>query len=89
MCDCWVGILNDYDQSDTNHLRLSTINSQLCEKAKHTEAMAAQSPQFFIAFKPADYIDRRRGLATLFQFCPFCGANVKWDKIRKGLTPPA
>jgi hypothetical protein len=83
MCDCWIGILNDYDQSDLNNLYLSDMKEKLIERALHSVAMANFSASFK-SFQPKDYIDRRKGLATLFNFCPLCGSKINWKGIRGG-----
>ena len=81
MCDCWIGILNDYDQSDLNNLYLSDVEEKLRERASHSVALVGVS-YGFTAYKPTDYIDKRRGLSTLFNFCPLCGSKINWKGIR-------
>ena len=81
-CNCWVGTLNDYDQSDINNLMLSNIVERLKARSGHSKAMKA----FDLAwerYEPKDYLDRRRGLATLFNYCPWCGKKINWTKVRK------
>ena len=82
MCDCWLGILNSYDQSEANNLFMSNIKERLEERSQLSIAMAAIS-NGFKAFSPKDYIDRRKGLSTLFNFCPLCGLKINWSGIRK------
>lgn len=38
---------------------------------------------FLKYYKPQDFIDKRRGLAKLFNFCPLCGKRIDWKNIRK------
>ena len=82
-CDCWVGILNDYDQSDMNNLHLSNVVERLNERSQHSFDIAriydSNSNNYY---KPKDYIDKRRGLATLFNFCPNCGTKINWKELR-------
>lgn len=33
--------------------------------------------------EPEHYIDRRRGYAELYNFCPYCGEKINWSAIRK------
>ena len=81
MCDCWIGILNDYDQSDTNNLYLSDVEEKLRKRSDFTFEMANISI-FSNPCQPKDYIDRRRGLSTVFNFCPICGSKINWKVIR-------
>ena len=37
------------------------------------------------ALSPRTYLDRRRGLATLFNFCPWCGKKIDWKEIKSRL----
>jgi len=83
-CNCWLGILSDYDQSDLNNLNLSNIKNRLNEKSNFTKNMASISHNWE-SYEPKDYVDRRKGLATLFNYCPLCGKKIEWDTIRKML----
>jgi hypothetical protein len=83
-CNCWLGILNSYEQTDENDLRLETIVEDLTEKSEYSTAF--DSSKQFRTFKPQDFIDRRRGLATLFIYCPLCGLKISWSTIRKELS---
>ena len=84
MCDCWLGILNDYSQNEENNMTISNIKRLLIERSQHTFYMSKVCEQFK-SFMPRDYLDRRRWLATLFNFCPLCGAKINWHKIKKDL----
>jgi len=37
------------------------------------------------AFKPQHWLDRRRGLSTIFDNCPYCGDKIDWKGIKKDL----
>ena len=80
MCNCWIGILNSYDQSDENNLELNTY----VEKLQLISQVSANS-SLHKALLPKDYIDRRKGFATLFVFCPMCGARINWKRLRGNL----
>lgn len=30
-------------------------------------------------------LDRRKCLTTMYNYCPWCGEKIDWDKIKKGL----
>lgn len=85
MCDCWLGILNSYDQSEANNLFMSNIKERLEERSYHSIHSIDMTiiSNGFKAFSSKDYIDRRKGLATLFNFCPLCGLKINWSEIRK------
>ena len=85
MCNCWLGTLNDYNQSDENNLYMNNIKRRLNEQSKHSFEMAKLSNQWK-SFEPKEYVDRRRGLATIFKFCPDCGKKINWKEIRKALS---
>lgn len=84
MCNCWLGILNAYDQCETNNLYTDSIKKRLSDNAKHSRNMSAVAKNWK-AFAPKDYIDKRKGLSTLFNFCPWCGLKINWKQIRKNL----
>lgn len=84
-CNCWIGILNSYDQSSENDLYLDSYTEKLKHRSKMSVSLAKTCTHFFISFSPVAYIDRRRGLATLFNFCPWCGTKINWTLLRKEL----
>ena len=83
-CDCWMAILNDYDQSETNNLYLSNYKLRLTNRAFQSKNMARISSQWTESC-PKDYIDKRKSMAIIFDFCPKCGKKINWRKIRKTL----
>ena len=84
-CDCWIGILNDYDQSDTNNLYMGSYIKVLSERSKLSRAFKSYFNDSNPAIMPEQYIDRRRGYAVLFDYCPNCGERIEWPKLRKFL----
>ena len=86
MCNCWIGVLNDYDQSDTNNLYLDDYISKLKERSERTKTMHSMSPGMFrYTTEPSDYLDRRKSMANLFNYCPECGIKINWKKLKKDL----
>ncbi len=81
-CNCWIAILNNYGQSELNDLYLNNYIDRLMEVAGESQRMAKFHYQF-IAYFPKDYIDKRKSMATLFDYCPDCGAKIDWRKLRK------
>lgn len=83
-CNHLLGILNSFNQTDENNLYLNSYVEKLyqlsetsIELAKHNMARA---PIF-----PKSYIDKRKGFATLFNYCPYCGEKLNWKKLRQML----
>jgi len=85
MCNHWLGILNDYDQSEMNNLYLDSFKEAINERALISRKLASASG-FFTHYHPKDYIDKRRGLAKLFNYCPYCGIKINWTELRKELN---
>ncbi len=85
-CNCFIGIVNDYDQSELNELYLDDYIEKLVEKSKLTKLI---NNTFQITdvkvLQSWDYIDKRRGLAKIFSFCPKCGSKIEWKKIKENL----
>jgi len=69
-CDCWIGILNDYYQTDRNFLYKSDYKKK-CSDLK---------------FPPSHYLDRRKNMSVLFDHCPWCGSKFDWTKLKKQLN---
>ena len=82
---CWIGILNDYDQLESNNLYTNTYKRVLRQMSEHSKSMARVSSGWN-ALEPKDYLDGRKGLATLFKYCPICGQKINWKKIRAELN---
>lgn len=83
-CNCWLGILNNYDQTELNNLYLDNYIQRLNEKSKHSMTMSNLSKNW-IKIMPKEYVDKRKGFATLFNYCPICGNKINWAKIRNAL----
>ena len=81
-CDCWVGILNNDEQSEINNLYEKSIKGRLLARARHSKKMNKLLGHGQI-FKPMDYINRRKSLSLLFDFCPDCYEKINWRKIRQ------
>ena len=84
-CNCWIGILNSYDQCELNNLHLNNYKAILEDNSKSSNRMNRMFGNQYKAHKPQDYIDGRKSMATLFKFCPNCGVKINWKAIRKDL----
>ncbi len=83
-CDCWIAILNSYDQSETNNLYLTNYKLRLTDEAFQSKEMNKLNKNWKV-FKPKDYIDKRKSLSIMFNYCPKCGKKIDWRKLRKAL----
>ncbi len=83
-CDCWIAILNDDDQCETNNLYLRNYKLRLTDRAFHSENMAKISKNWK-RYEPKDYIDKRRSMSITFNYCPKCGKKINWNELRKSL----
>lgn len=70
-CDCYVGCL--YDWSGDIDLYLDDYITEIQEIAGWEER------------PPKDYLDKRKGYANLFNYCPNCGTKINWAKLKKAL----
>ena len=85
-CNCWFAILHDYDQSDLNYLYLDDYIEKLKSRSNNTKTMHHISPQTFRKIsEPLDYIDGRKSMSIMFNFCPECGVKINWKDLRKRL----
>jgi len=89
-CNCWIGIKNDYHQNPENYLYLDTYIEKLGEVSKETFKIAKMEASIklekigisFKTFRPMDYINRRKGLSVLFDYCPNWGKRINWKSLR-------
>jgi len=82
-CDCWIGILNDYDQCELNNLYMSDYIAKAEERQRRISQTCSVFGRLSYVKSALGIIDRRRGHATLFSFCPNCGERIEWVKLRK------
>ena len=83
-CDCFIGMLNDYDNTG-----LITIN-ELKEHIKETEdfvdmvkANGYNDLAHRKAYSLSDYCDKRKATdLTRFDYCPKCGEKIDWKGIK-------
>jgi hypothetical protein len=76
MCDHTVAYMNDF-----------IVQSEIAQVVKnecygwnaHGETMAN------LTRKPIEFLDRRRGYMTMFNYCPYCGEKINWREIKKAI----
>jgi hypothetical protein len=83
-CDCWIGILNSYDTSETNNLYLSDYIEKCRSETTRSHAFATMMHKTS-RVRPQDYLHRGRGWTTLFHYCPHCGAVIDLKTLVKAL----
>lgn len=85
MCDHTIGILHDpVTKSEIKDLLHSEANGWN-RHANRMNSLRLCSKPLRSDYKPADFLDRRRCLMTMFNYCPYCSAKINWKKIRKSL----
>ena len=76
-CDCFIGIFHN----DNEELHKNTVYERLSEHSRTTEMLfehrLIKSP---ITIK--QYLDKRSGFMTFFNYCPYCGEKIKWKQIK-------
>ena len=87
-CNCWIGILNDDDQSEENNMYLDNYIDKLKTNSKNVKVFIPIFGEKY-NIKPEDYIDKRKCMSTMFNYCPICGIKVEWRKLRKALKGEA
>lgn len=83
-CDCLIGILNDYEQSETNSLYMSDYIQKLYDQANKSNRLKDIFKDRREIFPP-DYLDRRKGYARLYNCCPYCGTKINFKKLKENL----
>jgi hypothetical protein len=76
-CDCFVGVFHDNNEK----LYLSNVYEILAEHSRTTEMLFDHD----LIKKPImikQYLDRRSGYMTFFNYCPYCGNKIKWKEIK-------
>lgn len=85
-CDCQIGEINTKEPLT---LELSNYVDRIISESKTTN----QVREFFNENPkrtnkknltiPIDYLDRRKGYSTLFNYCPWCGSKINFKKLRE------
>ena len=82
-CECWVGVLHDYD--DTRVVDLKELKNNIQEQKEYAEwesKMYGVNEKYYTL---ADYCDKRKSTdLTRFNYCPLCGKKIDWKAIKGG-----
>lgn len=82
MCDCYIGILNDYEET-----RMVTLE-ELKENIKSEKQLAENTDiewlkELYSKYTLTDYCDKRKSTdLTRFNYCPLCGKKIDWEAIK-------
>ena len=63
---------------------MNNCDCSICENHEY-EMPDRMNLEEMLEFTKGDkkFIDGRRGLLTLYNYCPFCGKKIDWVDIRK------
>ena len=76
MCDCCIGVVNDYGNT-----RLVTLE-ELKTHIKHQEWLRKPYANWN-TYQIVDYCDKRKNTdLTRFNYCPLCGKKIDWKAIK-------
>jgi hypothetical protein len=83
MCDHTIGYLH-------NFVTESEVKDVLASEARgwnsYAQTMNSFGEDHKTDYKPRDFLDRRRGLLTMFNNCPNCGEKIKWKAIKAEIS---
>ena len=87
-CKCYIGIINDYDNTDMTTLDglKSHIKDRLeLKQAFETDPLYVGYNHGIKGWTLADYCDKRKNTdLTRFEYCPICGRKIDWKAIKIG-----
>jgi len=78
-CNHLLGYLNDYDYIPLNS---STIKEDLVFQSKSSFRLQKEG-SLKNGYAPLDYLDERKNLSKMFNYCPYCGEKISWETIKK------
>ena len=85
--ECFVGIINDYD--NTEMVTLNELKHHIQNASELVEAIK-KDPLFkdhvfgVRAWSLADYCDKRKTTdLSRFEYCPACGKKIDWKVIKE------
>ncbi|HUU53242.1 MAG TPA: hypothetical protein VMW44_01210 [Candidatus Bathyarchaeia archaeon] len=84
MCDHTIGFLQEF----VNQSKIKKVIENECYSwNRHGKTMAeltGDTKEYKSDIKPVDFLDRRRGYMTIFNYCPYCGEKINWKDIKGG-----
>lgn len=87
-CKCYIGIINDYDNTGMatlDGLKLHIKDSLELKRAFETDPLYAGYEHGINGWTLEDYCDKRKNTdLTRFEYCPMCGRKIDWKAIKTG-----
>jgi len=84
MCNHTLGYINDFiSQCEI----IDVIKNECYRWNQHGKTMAeltGDTKKYKSDRKPIDFLDRRHGYMTIFNYCPYCGEKINWKDIKGG-----
>ena len=84
-CNHTVAYLNDFiSESEI----VDTLINESYSWSEYNKTMLSLcgGKQYDKQYKPSDFLDRRKGLLTMFNYCPYCGEKINWKEIKASLN---
>ena len=72
-CNCWIGIIYDYDCDDITDLYLNNYFKKIYLNET-------------LSLIDLGSTNIQGGCYKLFTYCPLCGKKINWKKLRKALV---
>lgn len=82
-CDHTVAYMHDFI---THSELVQVVKNECYGWNTHGETMASitgDHDKYTSNHKPIDFLDRRRGRASMFNNCPYCGERIDWRKLKE------
>ena len=87
-CKCYIGIINDYDNTrmtTLDGLKIHIKESLALKQAFETDPLYAGYNHGIMGWTLADYCDKRKNTdLTRVEYSPMCVRKIDWKAIKKG-----
>ena len=85
-CNCQIGEINGYEPYPININDYVDKITTECNSSNDVRAFFNENgnrKNKKTLLRPIDYLDKRKGHSTLFNFCPWCGSKLDYKQLRK------
>lgn len=85
--DCVIGLIHHYD--NTRLVTLYDLKEHIKEAAEFNAYLKSEGLEHAVwlyrrEWSLKDYCDKRRNTdLTRFEYCPYCGKEIEWKKIKE------
>lgn len=87
-CKCWIGIINDYDNTrmvTLDGLKYHVKDQLDLKQAFEKDVLFKDYNHGIKGWSLADYCNKRKSTdLTQFNHCPLCGEKIDWKAINGG-----